>query len=151
MWNEFFEDRGRLRNIENAIRNGAAERQKNTRPVSNLDEEEEFPEGRILTRLHRERERNPRLVTNTTRAALSKHGRLFCRACGFDFREPYGDLGEGFIECHHLLPLSVAQQSKPKLKDIALLCSNCHRMVHRHRPWLKMDKLTSLLAKKIHQ
>ena len=69
-----------------------------------------------------------------------------CRACNFDFHEQYGDVGKGFIECHHVLPLSVAQQSKPKLVDIALLCSNCHRMVHRRRPWLEMDQLTSLLG-----
>ena len=151
VWNEFSQDRGRLRNIAAAIRDGAAELQNKTRTVSKVDEEEEFPEGRILTRLHRQRERNPGLVKKAKLAALRKAGRLFCRACGFDFHEQYGDVGEGFIECHHLLPLSVVERSKPKLRDIVLLCSNCHRMVHRRRPWLQMDQLTSLLSGKVHQ
>ena len=146
VWEEFYEDRERLRNIADAIRVGATELQNKTPQVSDVDDDEEFPEGRILMRLHRERERNPGLVKKAKQAALKKHGRLFCRACNFDFHEQYGDVGEGFIECHHVLPLSVAQQSKPKLVDIALLCSNCHRMVHRRRPWLEMDQLTSLLG-----
>ena len=147
VWEEFYEDRKRLRNIADAIRDGATELQKKTTQVADVDDEEEFPEGRILMRLHRERERNPGLVKKAKQAALKKHGRLFCKACNFDFHEQYGDVGEGFIECHHVLPLSVAQQSKPKLVDIALLCSNCHRMVHRRRPWLEMDQLTSYWPK----
>ena len=151
VWNEFYEDRQRLRDIADPIRGAATELENKTTPVSDVDEEEEFPEGRILMRLHRERERNPSLVKNAKLAALRKHRRLFCRACGFDFHEQYGDVGKGFIECHHLLPLSVAQQSKPKLVDIALLCSNCHRLVHRCRPWLQMDQLSSLLSGEFHQ
>jgi predicted HNH restriction endonuclease len=26
--------------------------------------------------------------------------------CGFDFKDKYGELGEGFAECHHTIPVS---------------------------------------------
>ena len=32
-----------------------------------------------------------------------------------------------------------------KAEDIALLCSNCHKMVHRKRPWLSMKNLKEIL------
>jgi hypothetical protein len=46
-------------------------------------------------------------------------------------------LGEDFIECHHTLALSELQEKRPaRIDEIALVCSNCHRMIHRRRPWL---------------
>jgi predicted HNH restriction endonuclease len=36
--------------------------------------------------------------------------------------------------------------SKTRAADIALVCSNCHRMLHRRRPWLTMSDLKTLLT-----
>ncbi len=59
-------------------------------------------------------------------------GELTCEACGFDFEKAYGSLGKGYIECHHLIPLSNFDSKKEtKMEDLALLCSNCHRMIHK--------------------
>ena len=66
------------------------------------------PEGRIVTRLHRLRERNSALVAKKKRIAISK-GKLTCEVCDFDFKTAYGDLGDGFIECHHKMPLSTLE------------------------------------------
>lgn len=53
-------------------------------------------------------------------------------ACGFEFEKTYGEIGKGYIECHHLIPLSNFKVNKEtKLEGLALLCSNCHRMIHR--------------------
>ena len=38
-------------------------------------------------------------------------------------------------------------EHKTKPEDIAMLCANCHRMVHKKRPWLKMKDLSKLLKK----
>ncbi|MCF8719442.1 MrcB family domain-containing protein [Nitrospina gracilis] len=68
-----------------------------------------------------------------TKKAKKIHGYI-CQACGFDFKKYYGELGEKYIEAHHLTPIS---QLKGKIvdrdprKDFAVLCSNCHRMIHR--------------------
>jgi 5-methylcytosine-specific restriction enzyme A len=31
------------------------------------------------------------------------------------------------------------------LADLALLCSNCHRMIHRSKQWLTPDQLQKLV------
>jgi len=58
-----------------------------------------------------------------------------CFSCNFNYFEAYGELGEGYIEAHHLQPYSELDPgSKRKLnikKDFAVLCANCHRMIHR--------------------
>ena len=57
-----------------------------------------------------------------------------CECCGFNFKEKYGKLGEEFIEAHHLKPISQLDFGTLKLNaiiDFAVLCSNCHRMIHR--------------------
>jgi predicted HNH restriction endonuclease len=63
IWNEFAQDHKCLSSIATAIRNGS---QYVSPPKDEVDaaaeEEEEFPEGRILTQLHKRRERNPKLV-----------------------------------------------------------------------------------------
>ncbi len=77
---------------------------------------------------------------------LLKDGKFVCQACGFDFEEFYGDVGQGFIEAHHTIPVSELRPgSKTKAGDIALVCSNCHRMLHRRRPWITMSDLKTLL------
>ena len=52
-------------------------------------------------RLHR------RIERNRSAALLAKkyHG-VVCEACGLDFAERYGVIGKGFVEAHHLRPMS---------------------------------------------
>jgi 5-methylcytosine-specific restriction protein A len=109
-------------------------------------EEEAFPEGKVLYRLHRVHERNADLVRRAKERAMDEWNRLACAACGFDFAAVYGEVGRGFIECHHLLALAdLVAERLSRVSDLALVCSNCHRMVHRRRPWLGLDELTALL------
>jgi 5-methylcytosine-specific restriction protein A len=109
-------------------------------------DEEEAEEGRILNRVHRYRERDRDIVTRKKDVFLKQHGRLCCEACSFDFALRYGSAGDGFIECHHTRPASELKPGdKTKMSDLALLCSNCHRMGHRKRPWLSLDRLRDLI------
>ncbi|PRH85456.1 hypothetical protein C5L14_20925 [Labrys okinawensis] len=84
--------------------------------------------GRKVALLQRV-ERDPRLRAQ----AMKLHGPV-CMACGFDFEAVYGSWGAGFCEVHHLSPLGEAE-SKPRLTnplyDLAVVCANCHRMIHR--------------------
>lgn len=79
---------------------------------------------------HRRIERNSK-ASKEAKKALG----YVCQACGFDFEKRYGPLGEKFIEAHHLTPLSELPEGKPvpqdPKKDFAVLCANCHRMIHR--------------------
>jgi predicted HNH restriction endonuclease len=71
-----------------------------------------------------------------------------CQICEFDFENIYGAIGRDFIEGHHTIPVSQMEDGHvTKPEEIALLCANCHRMVHKKRPWLTMNKLNSLLKK----
>jgi predicted HNH restriction endonuclease len=78
--------------------------------------------------------------------ALDEHGQLPCAACTFDFASVYGEIGRGFIECHHLLALAdLVAERATRVSELALVCSNCHRMIHRKRPWLSMERLTDVV------
>jgi 5-methylcytosine-specific restriction enzyme A len=99
--------------------------------------------------MHRVRERNRELVRRKRDAVLRETGRLACEACGFDFNEGYGEHGRGFIEVHHLLPLyALAPGSRTRMQDLAVLCANCHRMVHAKAKWLTLSELKELLAQR---
>lgn len=84
------------------------------------------------------RERDPRLRA----AALSLYG-FDCMACGFNFGQLYGDIGEGFIEVHHVVPLSESGRTETNPEtDLIVLCSNCHRIIHRRQGiCLSLDEL----------
>jgi 5-methylcytosine-specific restriction protein A len=90
--------------------------------------EEGSAEGRVLYRVHRVRERKK--GEEKKQAVLKATGRLECEACGFDFLATYGERGRGFAECHHRLPLADGTRTT-YLRDLAIVCSNCHRMLHR--------------------
>ncbi len=100
-------------------------------PVAPEEGEDEAEEGKIAFRLHRTRERSQALVRRKKDKALRTRAKLACEACGFDFGATYGSLGEGYIECHHVVPLAEAGRTRTRLEDLALLCANCHRMAER--------------------
>lgn len=111
--------------------------------------EEEIIEGRRLLKLHKIRERKPQIVTRKKQIILGATGLLLCEACGFDFAAVYGKLGEGFAECHHRLPLADYDGEAPTLlDDLAIVCANCHRMLHRSRPMMKVEDLQSLILQR---
>lgn len=118
--------------------------------MGSIEEDEiEFPEGQILFRMHRYRERNGTLANTVKQKSWSIFGCLCCEVCGFDFLQTYGSIGEGYIECHHTKPVSLLfPGEKTRLDDLALVCANCHRMLHRKRPWLGIGDLKSLIHDK---
>lgn len=93
---------------------------------------QESLEGRIKYVIHKRRERNRKLVSAKKMTFLKAFGRLYCEICGFDFEQTYGAVGEGFIECHHITPISTyKEEAITLLEDLILLCANSHRMIHR--------------------
>lgn len=80
--------------------------------------------------LHFRIERN----SGASKAAKRAHGTT-CQACGFNFNNFYGALGDDYIEAHHLTPLSTLKDNEQRdydaRKDFAVLCANCHRMIHK--------------------
>lgn len=81
------------------------------------------------------------------KTALKHHGHT-CMACDFDFERTYGALGKGFAEVHHMVPLhnDEVRETDPTT-DLSVLCSNCHRMVHRKRDTvLEVNELRAVIA-----
>ncbi|MEV1077136.1 HNH endonuclease [Streptomyces sp. NPDC050211] len=91
-------------------------------------------EGRLLARWALARERDPKLRKLKIEQVRRLRGALRCEVCDFDFARTYGDLGEGYIEVHHVTPLCISGARETKLDDLACLCANCHRMCHKSRP-----------------
>ena len=76
--------------------------------------------------LHKSRERNRDIIKRKKAQATT----IDCGCCHFSFKNLYGEIGEGFIECHHRIPIMNGERIT-SLEDLALVCSNCHRMLHR--------------------
>lgn len=152
VWREFGQDGNRCHEVAVAII-ASLEEPDDPAPGSNewLDEgEDEAPEGRLLARKHTYRERNRKLVHRKKQRVLRDRGKLECEVCAFNFVLAYGAHGDGFIECHHTKPVATLRANdKTHLKDLALLCANCHRMIHRGKKWLQINELRELIARSI--
>lgn len=143
VWGEFAGDAVRVHKAAQAIRNVAAS-SRLQRVLHIPQEDEQFAwEGRVLFRLHRTRERSPRLVLAKRRQAMRKAGRITCEVCGIDPSDYYGELGNAAIECHHVTPLILLRaRTRTTLDDLALVCANCHRVLHRAKELLGLAELT---------
>lgn len=107
----------------------------------------DFREGKLLAARHFRRERDRTLRKKKVDQFRAAHSRLFCEACGFDFERVYGPHGAGYIECHHVVPLHVSGDTRTRLSDLILLCSNCHRMIHYRPRWLSPDELREIVSR----
>lgn len=80
-------------------------------------------------RMHKRIERNVHLVK-----AVKKYHGYTCQVCDTNFEARYGKIGTDYIEAHHLKPLATIKGQRvamDPIKDFAVLCANCHRMIHR--------------------
>ena len=148
VWNEFSNDPYLLARLAATIRNniGAVYESSEKYGDASDEGEDEFAEGKIQTRLHKHRERSRTIVNKKKRNVFKETGKLECEACGFDFAKKYGDLGSRFAECHHKIPLAdLKKEHKTRLSDLAILCANCHRMIHKSRPMLTVSELRKLI------
>ena len=99
-------------------------------------ESSEFPEGKRIEKIHKARERNRKVVQKAKQEHARKNkGNLPCEVCGFDFGKKYGkEIGDFFLEAHHKIPLcklDELQGTQTTVSDLAMVCANCHRMLHR--------------------
>jgi 5-methylcytosine-specific restriction enzyme A len=80
------------------------------------------------------------------REAIKKHGTT-CAACTFDFDKTYGkDYAQGYIQIHHVKPLSEYEGEVDPETDLVPLCANCHAMAHRRRTTVtSIEELRALI------
>ena len=100
-------------------------------------------EGSLIPKSHFVRERDPKLIAKF-KANLADPR---CEACSMNFSEVYGTLGADYIEAHHKTPVALMESgAKTTLDDLAALCSNCHRIIHKNYP-MAVEELAAVLAK----
>ena len=147
IWNEFANDIPFLKATTSAIRSFLVKG--NLPDLPGEDEGElEASEGRLLARVHLYRERDHKISKKKKDKVFKQTGHLKCEGCNFDFFERYGERGFQFIECHHTKPLSLYDgEMTTKEEDLALVCANCHRIIHRGKPWLGIEELKAILVK----
>lgn len=113
-----------------------------------MEYETEYFEGNKKQRFTNYYERNPELRAK----AIAIHGTT-CMACDFNFEHFYIERGKGFIEVHHtklVSELGGSTKVDPK-DDLIVLCSNCHRMIHRKKDnVLSLEELRGILKQAGH-
>ena len=110
------------------------------------DDLEGVDEGGLSMRQHLVRERDRGLRKRKIDSVRKAGKPIECEACGFDFGIVYGEHGRDYCEVHHRIPLHESGQTTTKLEDLAILCANCHRMIHRRNPWLTVEDLAELIV-----
>lgn len=92
---------------------------------------------KLVTHLRRERRQD--LVRFKKANAVS----LACEVCGFDSFKKYGI---DYCEVHHLTPLSELEtESETTLEDLAIVCANCHRVIHSENPPIQLLALKKII------
>jgi 5-methylcytosine-specific restriction protein A len=103
-------------------------------------------EGQVLYKLHKYRERDKRIVASKKDQVFDLYGILACEVCTFVFEEYYGPIGKGFIECHHKTHLAKLKvEVKTTLDSLSLVCSNCHRMLHKNIDTFSVAELRTMV------
>lgn len=114
----------------------------------------ESKEGKIYYRLHKGRERDTKIPIMKKQSVFESTGDLCCEVCEFSFYKTYGERGFMYAECHHKNPLAdlkADHETSTKPEDLAIVCSNCHRIIHRQRPWLSIDEMKALYEEQRNQ
>lgn len=99
-------------------------------------------EGAVTTVLVNRYERSA-----TARRKCIEHYGAVCAVCSLDFKSTYGQIGEGFIHVHHVVPISSIGETYvlDPIEDLIPVCPNCHAMLHRGtdvpRDVMEMQKL----------
>jgi 5-methylcytosine-specific restriction protein A len=89
-------------------------------------------------------ERDPR----NREACLAIHG-FRCSVCGTTLVDRYGPIAKGYMQVHHLVPLS-STRTERKIDpgvDLVPVCPNCHAMLHRTSPPLRITELQRHLTR----
>jgi broad specificity phosphatase PhoE len=94
---------------------------------------------RLITHFRIERQRS---IVDAAKAAWARADPwLRCEVCGFSAEATYGT---AYVEAHHRTPLGDldGRTTTTTIADLACVCANCHRALHRE-PNLLLDELAA--------
>jgi hypothetical protein len=138
-----------LWHIDLRIKNGEISYDENDRNILEIYNESSFIEydlfeGKKYNLGLSKYERN-----KLARIECIKHYGAYCQICGFNFREKYGDVGEGMIHVHHLKPISQIRKEYKvdPIIDLIPICPNCHLLIHSRYPIYSIEEIRELITK----
>ncbi len=147
IWKEFGHQPDKVSEFTKNMRNAASLLQEAELDAESDQDDDAFTEGRLITRLHARRERAKDLRSRAIKSAR-KSGQLRCAACGKIEISHLGVAAESMFEVHHIRPLSSLVDNKTqttRVRDVAILCADCHRIIHRlirdDKEWVTPDML----------
>jgi predicted HNH restriction endonuclease len=108
--------------------------------VKEANKQTEALEGEVYSAEAIFRSRNRALIQ-----AKKANSNYRCEVCQFNFEETYGVIGREYIVAHHLKAIADGP-SKTTLDDIALVCANCHAMIHVKNPPISIEELRKLVT-----
>ncbi len=83
--------------------------------------------------------------------AVKIHG-YNCCICNINFKETYGEIGEGFIHIHHVNPLFSLDSEViiDPSTDLVPVCPNCHAIIHRQKgKVLSIEEMKLIYLKRV--
>ncbi len=85
--------------------------------------------------------------STAARRVCIAHWGTRCYVCGFDFEVAYGELGAGYIQVHHLVPVAdIGEEYEvDPVNDLRAICPNCHAMIHRQEPPRTIEELQGIV------
>ncbi len=102
-------------------------------------------EGEPRLMIHFHRERDSHIAQAKRDAVIASSGRLVCEACGISATVKYPGLNGEICEVHHRLPLAESCGNvETRLEDLAVLCANCHRAIHRGSPMPGVEEFRNM-------
>jgi 5-methylcytosine-specific restriction protein A len=125
-----------------------------TEQIDRVDAGNEQAEGRGADFEEERRFRwHKRFEGRNTRAAkqAKREQGYTCQACGRNYVDMYGEIGQRCVDAHHLLPFAQLGEGRRRhlnpLRDFAILCAPCHRIVHsRHGDPLTIPELREIVS-----
>ncbi|WP_128928737.1 HNH endonuclease [Bradyrhizobium guangxiense] len=111
-----------------------------------VDELKSAPEGDAQFKAHVQRERSAALREEKLLNELATKGAVRCEACSADLVAQYGKHGLAGYEVHHRKPIADGSR-ETYLKDLAVLCANCHRVLHRTKPIQGVHNFAKLIRR----
>lgn len=109
-------------------------------------------EGYITSSTQVNKRARSKKLTAAAREHFSVDGIIRCNACKFSFDEYYGPTAKNYIEIHHIRPIFMYESNdfsrtiSEAIDNLAPLCANCHRLIHRHSPVITPNEVTTLIA-----
>ena len=148
VWNSFGNNPVATKEAANRIRQ-CIELVKDNYPYN---DDHEFTEGRAVTEVHIRIERD-KTIRKKLLNSRKAQDRFSCDICSYNGQELDHNIRESVFEAHHTIPLSGSGKVKTKLRDISLLCANCHRLIHRlmnlEKRWIGIDEARTMLMAKL--